>query len=103
MPESEMTMVERVARAICAADGHDPDGPPIDEYPSAIYPWAVYRNLAKAAIEAMREPSEEMKKAGEHAEISDSYGEYYVSADNAADIFRAMVDAALKEHGGEKA
>ncbi len=49
---SDMTMVERVARALCAADG---------------YSWAedeLYMRQARAAIEAMREPTEEMQKAG---------------------------------------
>lgn len=46
-------MIERVARAICDAshDNPDPD-------------WRAYEHLARAAIEAMREPTEAMSSAG---------------------------------------
>lgn len=61
-------MIERVARAICVAMGHDPDGPSSDVYvegdPDAGTSWAGYRNAARAAIEAMREPTDEMSYAG---------------------------------------
>jgi hypothetical protein len=52
-------MIERVARALCQADGHDPDGPTCDIFvpgdPDAGLPWAGYRKQARAAIEAMRD------------------------------------------------
>jgi hypothetical protein len=59
--EKSMSMVERVARAICASDGGvdpsmetDPDGAPA---------WTHYVDFARAAIEAMGEPTEEQLDA----------------------------------------
>lgn len=56
------SMVERVARALCVADGRDPDGPTNDVYvpgdPDAIFPWAGYRRQARAAIAATLTPQE---------------------------------------------
>ncbi len=50
-------ITEKVARALCVADGHDPDGPTADVYvpddPVAHMPWAGYRSAASAAINAM--------------------------------------------------
>lgn len=48
-------MVERVARAISKADEND----------GSIVTWVSYRRTARAAIEAMREPTESMMEAGE--------------------------------------
>ena len=52
-----MDKLERVARAICEADGYDPDGPVMDIYiqddPDAGRPWAGYRKHAQAAIAAL--------------------------------------------------
>ena len=46
-------MIERVARALCLANGEDPDKP------SGAFGvwWKSYRDEARAALEAMREPS----------------------------------------------
>lgn len=70
---SEMTMVERVARAICIAAGHDPDGPTCDIFvpgdPYAHLPWAGFRRQARAAIEALRTPTPEMVEAGDLAMV----------------------------------
>lgn len=64
-------MIERVGRAICT-------------YTPPCYKC---RYKAKAAIEAMREPTEEMIEAGRHED-----GEYTAKV-----IYCAMIDAALKE------
>jgi hypothetical protein len=50
----------------------------------------VRAEQAKAAIEAMREPTEAMKISGELAEMENG---------DAAVIFRGMITAALKESG----
>jgi hypothetical protein len=63
-------MIERVARAIEGAVNRDD-----------------YEDMARAAIEAMREPNTEMKKAGASPD--------YSCGDDAADIWRLMIDAAL--------
>lgn len=73
-------MIERVARAIIQAmpyTGDGPDDPKID-YPS----------VARAAIEAMREPTEDMQFAGVKMLSPES------GMDAARDAFNAMIDAA---------
>lgn len=56
---TEMTMIEKVARAIWDANGwHAPN----DE-DRRTAPWALCRRQARAAIEAMREPTEAMTHA----------------------------------------
>ncbi len=79
-------MVERVARAICTADGCDPDAigygmgvlmPDGTKYPL----WCAHVKRAEAAIAAMREPTIEMDLAG----CSHSPG-----------VWRTMIDEALK-------
>jgi hypothetical protein len=84
-----LTMVERVAEAITLAavgKGNRPN--------------ARMRRIARAAIEAMREPTEEMVSAGADAEPTD-YNGGPIPKDarkfTALVIYRAMIDAALKE------
>lgn len=91
-----MNMVERVARAICGDKQIDP-------YPftNAFYvptesmqqkAWTWFVKDAKAAIEAMREPTEEMLKAVKNAQI------YLNMTDEGwKEAHRVMIDAALKE------
>jgi hypothetical protein len=69
-----LTKVEEVARAIAgAADLHHPD----------------YDAMARAAIKAMREPTQEMAGAPDDIFLVE-----------ARDIWRAMIDAALSEGEG---
>lgn len=88
-------MIERVARAICAGCGDNPDSvgePPSDVYPVAghAFPrWFAYRAAARAAIEAMRVPDEAMDNAG--ARLTG------ISPGMADTAWRAMIDAALTE------
>jgi hypothetical protein len=81
-------MVRRVAAAIEAADTKE-----IEDRDD----W--YQLLARAAIEAMREPTEAMKEAGEHGPTTLSYGDedsfYYISKDDAESCWQSMLDAAL--------
>ena len=101
------SMIDRVAKAIYAQlqneigrCGHISYG---DEELTDIVidGTADLLKVAKSAIEALREPTDAMKKAGEFHDISFSYGDEdsfgYVSMDDAGDIFRDMIDAALKE------
>jgi hypothetical protein len=57
-------MVERVARALAIVDGCNPDDPAFVRYPSATAFGVCWRDKyatkARAAIEAMREPTEVM-------------------------------------------
>ena len=69
------TMIEQVARALLVADR------------SAITP-DYYQRMARAAIEAMREPTEAMLDAGVNFRERNARTEQ---------IWQAMIDAALKE------
>jgi len=68
------TMIERVARAIC------------QEEVGALDYWETYLPLARAAIAAMREPTERMSAA--------AYPKGRILAGKKA--WQAMIDAALK-------
>jgi hypothetical protein len=77
-----------VARAICIADGEDPDTPvlcAINAYRDYVFQWTLYIPEARASIQAMREPTDEMVIAGMRA------------YDTSRHIWAAMVDEALKE------
>jgi len=79
-------MVERVARAICESTEADI----FDELDAHSIFRAVYIQQARAAIEAMLEPTDEM----------DSAGNYEICPANSCEcspfkIYRAMVSAAL--------
>jgi hypothetical protein len=76
-----MTMIEKVARAICKDCYINFDK--LTEKSKQ----ATMRN-AKAAIEAMREPNEQMMKAGLEINVND---------DGFKVFYKAMIDAALKE------
>ena len=67
-------MVDRVAMAIFVATGGHPDGPD--------------RNVARAAVEAMREPTEAM------ADLP-ILGGFHLDPSDAKDIWNYMIDAAL--------
>ena len=69
------SMIERVARALLVADR------------SAITP-DYYQRMARAAIEAMREPTEAMLDAGVNFRERNARTEQ---------IWQAMIDEALKE------
>lgn len=85
-----MTPIERAARALCALAGVDPNSTcdvhmPGD--PDAIFAWAGFRPQVRTVLQAIREPSEAMMVAGECA------------PPEATAIWRAMIDAALKDEG----
>jgi hypothetical protein len=73
-----MDMVERVGRALAEADGYAYDPMPYDRW-------------ARAAIEAMRVPTDNMDMAGVEAEAFRSLGLLKVRH-----IWGAMINAALK-------
>jgi hypothetical protein len=81
-----MDMIERVARALTIYDGSDPDGrTSIADRPKR---WMLMIEDARAAIAAMREPTEAMLSAAE---------EYRPPIHRLtwAGPWRAMIDAAL--------
>lgn len=85
---SDMSMVERVARAIDPSCWEIPE----EDYPAerARREAKQFSSLAaaKRAIEAMREPTEVMVKAG---------ASIYCSEYEAPEIWKDMIDAALNE------
>lgn len=88
-------MLERVARAIALA-ALDP------ETRAAVNPdkWFVaesYYDLARAAIEVMREPTDAMKSAPYDAEIDFGPGGTGDIEANPLNVWQAMIDAALKQ------
>ena len=84
MPE---TMVERVGRAIAEANGHDYE----------LYP-KLSEALARAALRALREPTEAMVRANGTSQFEE--GRRWLDED-ARITWQAMVDAALSE-GAER-
>ncbi len=94
-----MTMIERVARAIyetwAQEKGAEADWPLVceavattneQEFPALHATYSLALNEARAAIEAMREPTDAMVDAGEGT-----------MCPHAACIFTDMIDAALNE------
>lgn len=80
-------MIERVARAQCAVHGLDPDYTfrSLEAGKEVVVQWHLHIKMAKAAIEAMREPTDRMRLAGSFAQ------------DTPWSIYDAMIDAALAD------
>ena len=95
-----ITMVERVARALAVADGMHPEAASNDD--DEIPAWTLYVDGARAAIEAMREPTETMVVSANDATTLGDEGVHRITIDmqGANEVWAAMIDAALKE-GGE--
>lgn len=92
-----MTKIEEVARALCKADGKNPDadckistcGGEV-----AMKEWQYhYPFMAQRAIEALRVPSDAMIAAGQQVAVDSAA---YDAADE-VEVFNAMIDAALAE------
>lgn len=88
MTSQEQDILTRVARAMCEADGMNPNN------------WRHKVKAARAAIEAMMEPTEAMVDAG-LLSLADSTGEpgAHIARDPLF-AWRAMVAASLSK-GGE--
>jgi hypothetical protein len=76
-------MVERVARAFYSSFYDDESWPPVP-FDSELRDADSYREAARAAIQAMREPTEAMTNIG------------WVSMNEERLPWEAMIDAALK-------
>lgn len=67
-----MTMRERIARAICVANGLDPDEDDNNVADGLFFPnWTMFEASARAAISALAEPTPEMIEAGMNAILED--------------------------------
>lgn len=90
---TDMTMIERVARAIAKSAHGDDEG------------WAAWVDEARAAVEALREPTEAMERAIpmqeytiEHYHGSGHHRSFPLLGSGPLQVWRTMVDAALSEH-----
>lgn len=88
------SMIERVAIAIATSHLNDPPDPVcvFDFYALTGDVAEKYYAMARAAIEAMREPTDEMCTAGDGC-----CGEYGCGVWRMREIFTAQIDAALKD------
>ncbi len=103
MTNPEEDMVERVARAIAKAHRLD-----TGEFVGAdgarhhVEPWRDFIDHARAAIEAMREPTEAMKRAGDDVQtVSEIENVSVPSLIESEDVWGAMITAALKQAAEE--
>ena len=96
-----MDMIEKVARALCKLDRLNPDEDPnyVSErvmthvaYPPEARLWWRYRMQARAAIEAMREPTNEMTTCSEEVH----WGYSCHTCGGLKEGWELMIDAALK-------
>jgi len=91
-----MTKVKQVARAIASARWEIYGNEKVD--PAEAYDMTnntgrfAFDEMARAAIQAMRNPTDKMCVSGE-----DQCGEYGCSHSRMREIFKAMIDAALSE------
>lgn len=85
-----MDMIEKIAKAMCEANGTIWGGPRGEDDPDFLLVKLSYMRMARAAIEAMREPTEAMLKAGDLPGWDDS-----VSIGLSGEVWQAMIDAAL--------
>jgi hypothetical protein len=81
-------MIERVARAI--ADAIDGEA---DKFTHSPQNWELWVPQARAAVEAMREPTERMAYSGSWAV---GPGGHAAKKAELAKAYTAMIDAALK-------
>lgn len=81
-----MNMIENISRELCKKSGNDPDKIMTD-YECDTWPlWVNYQELAKAALECLKEPTEEM------LQIGDLYG-----GGGAIIAYGEMINAALED------
>lgn len=79
-----MKMIEKIARAICEADGINPEWAGSVDPDCTYYAWENYIPHAKAALYALKEPTEGMKMVIRNENCV--YG-------NESDFMSALVDA----------
>lgn len=88
------SLIERMARAMCSTYGDNFDEQP--ESGEGLHPYnpglpsrSDWRRIARAALAAAREPSDAMGEAADQ----------WASMGTALHVWRAMIDAALREEG----
>ena len=78
-----MNPIEKAARSLCHADGHD-----ADDISSGAPHWTIYLLKVMTVVDALHEPSQMMKEAG--SEIIRHVG---AEECDAANVWRFMIDA----------
>lgn len=95
-----MSMIEKVARAICdAAWGNGSFDRPPEKGGFSVEAKEQCLEQARAAIAAMREPNKEMM-AGADSYVMHCHEHGDVLGPTADGVYRAMIDAALGEVAG---
>jgi hypothetical protein len=84
-------ILERAARAICIAYGHDPD-----EVPIPVLNQTHYAKVTRAILTAIREPSLEMLEAGCNAHPEGDYHSGTMLTDIIEAEWKAMIDKVLE-------
>lgn len=96
-----MTPLERAARAMATEYGQDPDEIILVEAVGTrgrLARWQCNLPAVRAVIEAIREPSEAMTKAGRDSLEHDSDGSLLGGPEEAAhNTYSRMIDALLEE------
>jgi hypothetical protein len=88
-----MRPFERAARALCALEGVPEDS----EHEGAPI-WQSYASKVAAVMAAVHEPSENMKEAGgEFFQAYNSEHSEFANQDDAANVWRSMIDAMRKD------
>ena len=92
------SMVERVARTLCTTRGVDPDKEVHCQGGGILYEWHWWEREARAAIAAMREPTEGMLE-GMSSLITGEVEDYnvYLGREDATEAWQLAIDAALEE------
>lgn len=106
-----MTKLEEIARAICASSGRNPDmiwdvGPDEIAKPDVdLEPLRLkLMQQARAAVEAMREPTSRMQSEGSCVDYEGDFDEagHPIGLTAARNVWHAMIDAILNEKPEEK-
>lgn len=92
---AENSMVERVAESIAKSDGFH-----LGLIAVPRHNREVFRKRARAAIEAMREPTDEMLRSGA-AEFLGFNDEYDPLMPTLSEAFQAMISTALQTEKGK--
>lgn len=107
-----LSMLERISRALLIADGENPDafitkadqaacdreGLASADHAIPLWRQPEHLNRARAALEAVREPTEAMLRASPVVGTGvDAEGRWCTNTDPAAWVWRAMIDTAIGE------
>jgi hypothetical protein len=92
----ETSMIERVARAMLAAHDHTTNDGAVGGFETMTPDWQeVYRAMARASVEAMREPSSVMVWTGaSYLDAAKDEGTLLL----VSSAYTAMIDAVLREN-----